>query len=185
MAAPENNLHYAGNELIIHDSGDGPDQFYRYVSPNDLTNTELLNALRDVVERNGIGYIESSDTVVRVGDHVGPCKELFKKFSQHETMTIIVDGERTEVPAPLNTSTLAGFADGGYTKGGRMDTEVCGQVSLGRLLMTVRVDGRDVLVPYQEEVSLGGYVKKIPIIDESNLIEVTTLGSNIPEFVTR
>lgn len=136
MAVPENNLHYAGNELIIHDSGDGPDQFYRYVSPNDLTNAELLNALRDVVERNGIGYIESSGTVVRVGHHVGPCKELFKKFSQHETMT-------------------------------------------------VRVDGREVLVPYQEEVSLGGYIKKIPIIDERNLIEVTTLGSNIPEFLTK
>ena len=97
MAAPENNLHYAGNELIIHDSGDGPDQFYRYVSANDLTNAELLNALRDVVERNGIGYIEPSDTVVRVGAHVGPCKDLFKKFSQHETMTVIVDGGYTKV----------------------------------------------------------------------------------------
>lgn len=51
-------------------------------------------------------------------------------------------------------------------------------------LMKIIVDGKDVFVPYQVEVSLGGYRRQIPLIDESNLIEVTTLGSDVPEFVT-
>ncbi|BDG89074.1 hypothetical protein [Citrobacter koseri] len=52
-------------------------------------------------------------------------------------------------------------------------------------LMKIIVDGKDVFVPYQVEVSLGGYHKKVPLIDESNLIEVTTLGSDTPEFVSK
>ncbi|WP_445336300.1 hypothetical protein ACSR9E_10345 [Citrobacter koseri] len=112
---------------------------------------------------------------VQITDSTPATPEDYEKWKTEDFAKITDDMEVTR----------GGFADGGYTKGGRVDTEVCGQVSPGRLLMTVRVDDRDVLVPYQEEVSLGGYVKKIPIIDESNLIEVTTLGSNIPEFVTK
>ncbi|MEN0581573.1 hypothetical protein AAIG39_21595 [Phytobacter palmae] len=51
-------------------------------------------------------------------------------------------------------------------------------------LMKIIVDGKDVFVPYQVEVSIGGYQRKIPLIDESNLIEVTTLGSDVPEFIS-
>lgn len=50
-------------------------------------------------------------------------------------------------------------------------------------LMRVIVDGKDVFVPY-EEIPQDGYVAKIPIIDDSNLIEVTTLGSEAPEYIS-
>ncbi|TCW07731.1 hypothetical protein EDF73_11261 [Raoultella sp. BIGb0138] len=51
-------------------------------------------------------------------------------------------------------------------------------------VMKIIVDGKDVFVPCQVEVSIGGYRKKVPLIDESNLIEVTTLGSDVPEFIS-
>jgi hypothetical protein len=51
-------------------------------------------------------------------------------------------------------------------------------------LMRVVIDGKDVFVPYVTEVLPGGIHIKRPNLDESNLIDITTLGSDAPEYIS-